>query len=182
VCFFVPSFLSFYLSFLSASYYSIIQYVFTVASASEGFGFSIFRRSGLSFSQVALAVRQNLKQTARTFPRQLQNGPSNKFYTSLIYAFAHVTTYDEKLSMSMSSRSTSFHSRDIERVAVPVPPNTASLSLSRRRPAPAIHTLSEEDHSPGWRSWLDRDNFAFFIFGLLVSTVFPRAKRDRDYG
>lgn len=30
---------------------------------------------------------------------------------------------------------------------------------------------SDQEYEPGWRTWLDRDNFAFLILGILVGDL-----------
>jgi hypothetical protein len=60
----------------------------------------------------------------------------------------------------MSTREGNSDSNDPER-------NTP-VSAVVSRPGAPHRIISEEEHVPGWRSWLDRENFAFFLFGLLV--------------
>lgn len=51
--------------------------------------------------------------------------------------------------------------------------------VSKPRP---IQTIGEQEHSPGWRSWLVRDNFSFLILGILVGIHMGRlatVKTDR---
>jgi len=53
------------------------------------------------------------------------------------------------------------------------------LSAVVSRPRSARHLISEAEHAPGWRSWLDKENFAFFILGLLVSIpMFRQTKHN----
>jgi hypothetical protein len=54
------------------------------------------------------------------------------------------------------------------------PERNTPVSAVVSRPGPSRRIISEEEHAPGWRSWLDRENFAFFILGLLV--CMPRSR------
>jgi hypothetical protein len=67
---------------------------------------------------------------------------------------------------SMSTPLGNSDSNDLER--------STPVSAVVSRPGPARRIISEEEHAPGWRSWLDRENFAFFILGLLV--CMPRSR------
>lgn len=90
---------------------------------------------------------------------------SNNSYTPS--TFAHASLYKTNPSIPCCSMNTpGTQSGNNERL--PVAPT--ATSRPRRPSLMRLRTLSEADHSPGWQSWIDRNNFAFFIFGLLVST------------
>jgi len=81
----------------------------------------------------------------------------NEHLYNLTPNFQH---FFSKSTNSMSEKKTSTHVEIIESNAVHHPPPIS-------KPCP-IQTVGELKHSPGWRSWLDKDNFAFLILGILV--------------